>query len=103
MEFLLIGIVIIVLFSKLKKDDNVSNKKGVLYSILLFIPLVLIYYFGIALVTGFIFSFFGNYMFYYGLVLGLAFSPLAAIITIFKINNKKHHNCYREKEEEENE
>ena len=59
-----------------------------LYSILLFIPLFVAYYFIIAMVSGFILGFLGEYMHYYGIIIGMALSPLLTIITILKINKK---------------
>ena len=71
----------------MENKENFKVKR-VLYSILLFIPLYIVYYFLIAFILGFILSFFGEYMHYYGIILGFALFPLAAIITILKINKK---------------
>ena len=85
---LIVGIGLFKLLKKTKENNDSSKIKIVLYSILLMIPLFIGYYFLIAIISGFILNFFGEYMAFYGIILGLAISPLLTIITILKINKK---------------
>lgn len=100
---LIIILVIIYLIIKYIKKDNIeigdeeksqnskTNLKKIFYGILLFVPLFIMYYFIVAMISMLIIAVItsADGAWAYALIVGFSISPILTVITIMKLLNKK--------------
>lgn len=102
MQLIIILVIIYLIIKYIKKEnieidneENTENSKSklkkIFSGILLFVPLFIMYYFIVAMISMFIITVItiADGAWAYALILGFSISPILTVITIMKILNKK--------------
>ncbi len=102
MQLIIVLLIIYLIIRYIKREDvknnenenivnSKSNLKKIFYGILLFVPLFIMYYFIVAMISMLIIAVItrADGAWAYALILGLSTSPILTVITIMKILNRK--------------